>query len=179
MALVLKRLSTIIAAALVLAFAAACGADGSSGSGGASGAVPGAAPRPAHHGVGCWSASAAVAGDEDVRFVVHCTGPKVGGLVRFSVSRTGFAGVGRHPAVVGPGAGASRGICRRERKQVIDCKARADGPVTVTGRAAVIPGSRCAQPVSITTTPASKCNGPTCPNQVSTIELWSDLPRGC
>jgi hypothetical protein len=82
-------------------------------------------------------ASAAVAGEVGVRFVVHCKGPTGGGLVRFSVSRSGFAEVCHHPTVTGPGALAAYGLCHRERKQLIDCAARADGAVPVAGRADV------------------------------------------
>jgi hypothetical protein len=169
-----RRPALLAAAALVLVLVPACGESSSATTGG------GQPQRPAHpHGVACWSALVTVAGEDGVRYTVRCNGPKNGGLVHFSVSRSGFSWVGRYPMVSGRGALARHALCRRQRKQVIDCQARAKGAVTVKGLAKVVADSLCTEPVSVTTVAASKCRGQACPNQVSTVELWSDIPRGC
>lgn len=169
-----RRLALLAAAAFALILVPACGESSSATTGG------GQPHRSTHpHGVACWSASVTVAGEDGVRFMVRCNGPKDGGLVHFSVSRSGFTKIGRYPRVSGRGALARHAVCRRERKQVIDCQARAKGAVTVKGLANVVADSRCTEPVSITTVVASKCRGQICPNQASTVELWSDIPRGC
>jgi hypothetical protein len=170
-----SKMILLVVAALALVLVTACGESSS-----ATTAGDGQSHKPIHHhGVACWSASVTLAGENGVRFTVRCRGPKGGGLVRFSVSRSGFTGIGHHPTVTGRGALTRHGLCRREHRQVIDCRARAEGAVTIKGLAGVAADRLCMQPVSVTTAIASKCRGQTCPTQGSTAELWSDVPRGC
>lgn len=129
---------------------------------------------------GCTSGSASVGSDEaTIRFSVRCWAPPRGAVVRFSLSRSGFARVPHHPSIVGPGAESRYGFCGRRRKQVIDCEARIDGQATVKGEFRVTPATRCSQSVSITVVRPSVCAGPDCPTGTTIRQLWSGLPRGC
>lgn len=129
---------------------------------------------------GCSSGSASVGSSPStIRFSVRCWAPPKGRVVRFSLSRSGFARIPHHPSVVGPGAESRYGFCGRRSKQVIDCEARIDGRATIGGELGVTPANRCSQSISITVVQQSACKGPTCPTRASIRELWSGLPRGC
>lgn len=129
---------------------------------------------------GCSSGSASVGpGPSKIRFSVRCWAPPKGSVVRFSLSRSGFARIPHHPSIIGPGAESRYGSCSRRHKQVVDCEARIDGWVTIKGELGVTPANRCSQSISITVVQQSACKGPTCPAGASVRELWSGPPRGC
>lgn len=175
----------LVGCSVLVVLLTACGGGSSAAPTAGQGSTASAAPeRPAARNLskqpGCFSAAVAVGSRPgEVRLTVSCDAPAKGDLVRFSVSRSGFAHVPRHLSVRGPGAESRYGSCGRRRKQVVDCQARAAGRVTIAGSLFVAPADRCSREISITVVEPSTCGGSTCPSGSSTRELWSGPPRGC
>lgn len=166
--------------ALLAMLFAACGGSSSPASTADLGFSKAAVASPPPKSATCTGATVEVgAAPGTVSFRVRCWAPAHGGTVGFSLSRSGFTGASRHPAVQGPGARTRFGSCTRRRKQIFDCEARIDGWVEISGEIRVPETTRCSRPITITVAQASSCKGPDCPAAAGVKALWSGPPRGC
>jgi hypothetical protein len=139
----------------------------------------------------CTHAVARTVADDaaEIELQVSCWAPSKGGDFGFSVTRLrssedtprpGIRHFDRHPPVTGAGVVHRYGRCSWWRGSVT-CRAGSRGRVTVDETIRVKPDSRCARPLSVTTT-VTTCEplaGKACPESLLVARLFEGKPRGC